>query len=250
MSMGTAVVTGAGRGIGRAIAHRLAKDGYPLLLVDRDAETVAQVGRELGAPVAALDITDESAVLELAGRVPDCSVLVNNAAITLYSSLLETSAADARLVLDVNVVSMLSMTRALAPLMTAGGGGAIVNLSSITARAHPPQTGIYSASKAAVEQLTRALAVELGPLGIRCNSVAPGAILTEGSAEHYGGEERQRRRGEVLPLGRLGASEEIADAVSWLVSAGAAYITGQIISVDGGFAASAGQHFRLARGDR
>lgn len=249
MSRGTAVVTGGGRGIGRTVSHRLRRDGYDILVVDQDGENAARVAAEVQGRSARIDVTDADAMTELTTLAPECTALVNNAALTLYTSLLETPIAEARLVMDVNVIAMLSGAQALAPTMAANGGGVMVNLSSITARAHPPGTGIYSASKAAVEHLTRGLALELGPLGIRVNSVAPGTVPTEGSGEHYGQDEKLARRAAVHPLGRLGETDDIANAVSWFCSPESSYVTGQVLAVDGGYLISTGQLFRLARGD-
>lgn len=247
-SRGTAVVTGAGRGIGRTVAHRLRRDGYDLLVVDRDGDTAACVAAEVEGRSAVIDVTDADAVATLTALAPECTALINNAALTLYTSLLETPVHEARLVLDVNLVAMLSGAQALAPTIAANGGGAIVNLSSITARAHPPNTGLYSASKAAVEQLTRGLALELGPAGVRVNAVAPGTVPTEGSHAHYGQGDTLTRRAAVHPLGRLGVTDDIANAVSWFCSPESSYVTGQVLAVDGGYLISQGQLFRLARG--
>jgi len=246
-SRGTAVVTGAGRGLGRAIARRLAADGFDLLVLDVVDDGLAEVAAEVGGRHLVLDVAEEEAVLALAEAAPEATVLVNNAAITPFGMLLEVSADDIRRIFDVNVVGPVTAAKALAPVIEANGGGSIVNLSSITARAYPPGTSAYSLSKAAVEQLTRGLAVDLGPRGIRVNAVAPGTIPTEGSGDHYGDDEARRRRSAVLPLQRLGVPEDIANAVAFLVSDEANWVTGQILSVDGGYAASHGRFYQLAR---
>jgi 3-oxoacyl-[acyl-carrier protein] reductase len=244
---GTAVVTGAARGLGRAVARRLAADGYDLLVLDRDPAGVAQTAAAVGGRHLVLDVTDEAGMLALADLAPETTLLVNNAAVTPGGSLLEISAAEALHVFDVNVVGALTGARALAPVIERNGGGCVVNLSSVTARSYPSGTSTYSLSKAAVEHLTRGLAVDLGPRGIRVNAVAPGTIPTEGTAAHYGDAEELRRRGEVLPLRRLGAPEDVAAAVSFLASPAAGWITGQVLAVDGGFLASHGAFYRLAR---
>jgi 3-oxoacyl-[acyl-carrier protein] reductase len=173
---------------------------------------------------------------------------VNNAAIQRYTTLMQTPVEQARLVLDVNLVAGLLLAQALVPVMVENGGGSIVNLSSITAVAHPPGTGLYSASKAAVEALTRALAVELGPLGVRCNAVAPGMVPTEGSSGHYGDEAELAGRAALMPLRRLGVTADITAAIAFLCSAEATWITGQVLRVDGGYTAATAQFARLARG--
>ena len=246
-SRGTAVVTGAARGLGAAIARQLAADGFDLLVLDRSEEGLADVAAEVGGRHLVLDVTDEEGVLALAEVAPEATVLVNNAAITPFGSMLEVSAADALQVFAVNVVGPLTAVKALAPVMERNGGGAIVNLSSITARSFPVGTSTYPLSKAAVEHMTRGMAVELGPRGIRVNAVAPGTVPTEGTDDHYGDPDLLRRRAAVLPLERLGTPGDIADAVSFLCSEHAQWVTGQVLAVDGGFLASHGHFNRLAR---
>lgn len=246
-SRGTAVVTGAARGLGRAIARRLAGEGYDLLVIDRTEAGLSQTAAEVGGRHLVLDVTDEAGMLALADAAPATTLLVNNAAVTPFGSMLEIGAAEALHVFDVNVVGALTGARALAPVIERNGGGSIVNLSSITARSYPSGTSTYSLSKAAVEQLTRGLAVDLGPKGIRVNAVAPGTIPTEGTDAHYGDPDELRRRSEVLPLRRLGEPDDVASAVAFLASDQARWVTGQVLAVDGGYLASHGSFYRLAR---
>ena len=136
-------------------------------------------------------------------------------------------------VVNVNLLGTLWCVQAFAPGMAGRGGGAIVNLSSGAARMHSPGTGIYPATKNAIEALTVQLAVELGPLRIRVNAVAPGSILTEATAKILGPGERADRE-RTIPAGRLGRPEDISEAVGYLTSGAARYVTGQVLYVDGG----------------
>ena len=255
--MRTAVVTGAARGLGRAIAVRLMADGFAVRAVDTDEDGLSRMADETGATPCVLDVTDEAAVDGLAARLERCDALVNNAAIWRFTPLVSTPADEARRVLDVNVLGPLLLMQRLVPIMAdgvmaggvmAGGqGGTIVNVSSITAKYSPTGAGLYPASKAALEALTRVAAVEFGPLGIRCNAVGPGIIPTEGTMSHYGDEATRQRRGRTLPAGRYGRPGDIADVVAFFCSGDSRYVTGQVIYVDGGYTAAGASFFRLAR---
>jgi 3-oxoacyl-[acyl-carrier protein] reductase len=249
--MPTAVVTGAARGLGRAISERLVADGFTVWALDTDEAEVAEMADEVGATACAIDVTDEAAVDDLAGRLGRCDALVNNAAIWRYTPLAETPIDEARRVLAVNVLGPLLLMQRLVPVMarssSGGEGGAIVNISSITAKYSPTGAGIYPASKAALEALTRVAAVEFGPLGIRCNAVGPGIIPTEGTLSHYGDEATRQRRGRTLPAGRYGRPGDVADTVAFFCSDDSRYVTGQVVYVDGGYTAAGASFFRLAR---
>lgn len=247
MAKGTAVITGAGQGIGRAIAVRLIADGYDVLAIDVNAEALAAVAAELGCRTAVADVADEAQVAALAALAPDCTALINNAAIQRYHDLLTTSKAEMTEVLAINVIGPILLAQAFVPIMKGNGGGVIVNFSSITSVAPAAGTSVYPASKAAMNQITQAMAVEFGPLGIRVNSVAPGTVFTEGTAGHYGTDEARAAIGATLPLGRMGEPSDIADAVSFLCSPDSRWVTGQTLFVDGGYTASTGQFFRWAR---
>ena len=232
--LGTAVVTGAGQGIGRAVAARLLADGYEVLAVDVNADQVARTAADLGCRGAAIDVTNDEQVAGLADLAPECTALVNNAAIQRYRDLLHTTHDEMRLVLDVNVIAPVLAAQALVPVMSRNGGGSIVNLSSIT-------------SKAAINQLTQAMALEFGSHGVRCNAVGPGTVLTEGTEEHYGPPEAQALIAGCLPIARMGMPDDIANAISWFCSPEASWVTGQVLFVDGGYTSSHGQFFRWAR---
>jgi 3-oxoacyl-[acyl-carrier protein] reductase len=244
---GTAVVTGAGQGIGRSVAERLLADGYEVLAVDVNADQITQTAHELGCRGAVVDVTNDEQVASLADLAPECTALVNNAAIQRYRDLLHTTHDEMRLVLDINLIAPVLSAQALVPVMSRNGGGSIVNLSSITSKAHPPATSLYPTSKAAINHLTQAMAVEFGSLGIRCNAVGPGTVLTEGSAGHYGTDEAQAMIAGCLPISRMGTPEDIANAISWFCSEEASWVTGQVLYVDGGYTSSHGQFFRWAR---
>jgi 3-oxoacyl-[acyl-carrier protein] reductase len=245
--MRTAVVTGAARGLGRASCARLIADGFAVWAVDTDEAGVEKTANELGATPCVLDVTDEAGVDSLAERLTRCDALVNNAAIWRYTPLAETPLDEARAVLAVNVLGPLLLMQRLVPVMARGGGGTIVNVSSITAKYSPTGAGVYPASKAALESLTRIAAVEFGPLGIRCNAVGPGIIPTEATLTHYGDEATRQRRGRTLPAGRYGEPDDIADVVAFLCSPDSRYVTGQVVYVDGGYTAAGASFFRLAR---
>lgn len=241
----TAVVTGAAQGIGRAIVERLLREGYDVLGVD--VHGLDELAAATGCRTAAIDVSDPAQTTLIAELAPDCTVLVNNAAIQRYQDLLHTTPQEMKDVLDINIVGPVLMAQALVPVIAANGGGCVVNLSSITSVAHAAGTSLYPASKAAINQITQAMAVEFGPLGVRCNAVGPGTVLTEGTAGHYGDDAARAAIAGTLPLGRMGAPTDIADAVAFLCSDAATWITGQTLFVDGGYTAAHGQFFRWAR---
>jgi NAD(P)-dependent dehydrogenase (short-subunit alcohol dehydrogenase family) len=247
----TAVVTGAGRGLGRAIASRLAGEGYEVVCVDRSAADAERVAAEVGGRALGADVRDEAAAVELAATLDRCDALINNAGIWYFTPLADTTIAQAVEVLEVNLVASMTWMKALVPLMGRNGGGAVVNLSSIACRSTATGVGMYPPAKAAVVSLTKMAALEYGPLGVRVNAVGPGMIVTEGTAETFGATpQAQRPRSELIPLGRLGVPADIAGPVAFLCSPAASYMTGQVLWVDGGFSEAGNDHFRTAKARR
>lgn len=234
--MGTAVITGAGRGLGKATSIRLAADGHRIIAVDVDGEAAERTAAAIGGEARECDVSDWASVDALAASVEHCDILVNNAGIWHYHSLLDSTPEKVTSVIGVNIIGVLLCSRAFAPKMIAAGGGAIVNVSSAAAWTNSPGTGIYPATKAAVISLTKQMAIEWGEHQIRANSVGPGLVVTEGSSANYSGE-RRIERGKNIPLQRVGEPRDIADVISFLCSDDARYVNGQAIYVDGGISA-------------
>lgn len=234
--MGVALVTGAGRGLGRAICKRLVADGHMVRAVDIDQESAAATATMVDGTAYRCDVGDADAVRALAGEVGPVDILINNAGIWRFGPILEASETDLSDVLRVNLLGTVHCCQAFAPGMADKGGGAIVNLSSAAAAMHASGVGIYPASKGAIELLTQQLAVELGPQSIRVNAVGPGLIVTEGTAANYEGD-RQSQRARAVPLQRVGEPTDIANVVAFLVSEQSSYVSGQVIYVDGGVTA-------------
>jgi NAD(P)-dependent dehydrogenase (short-subunit alcohol dehydrogenase family) len=236
------LITGASRGLGRAIALRLAREGRSLILHFREnraaaEETAGEVARLGGtATVVQADLAVPAEIASLPARIGEGAVeaLINNAGIWKATPLGSTSVEDADLVLGINLRAVFLLTQALLPRLC--DGGRIVNVSSTAAR-----TGIaggrslYGAAKAGVEALTRNWALELAPRGILVNAVAPGYVLTDMTAAHLADAEVRARALARHPLGRLGDAEEIAEVVAFLCSPAARGITGQSINASAGF---------------
>ena len=242
------VVTGGSRGIGAAVALRLAREGHSLALgYERAADAAKEVAGQVRAAGAACvtvqaDTSDEEAVDVLfdtaAEQLGPVTALVNNAGITgPLGRFTETPVDVMRRVVDVNVLGALICARRATLAMSTrhgGPGGAIVNISSGAATLGSPGEYVhYAASKAAVDALTVGLSKELGPEGVRVNSVQPGSILTDIHAA-MGEPGRPWRIADRIPMGRPGEPEEVANAVAWLLSAEASYTTGAVLRVAGG----------------
>ena len=231
-----AIVTGAGHGIGRGIAERFAREGARVAVNDVDAERAEEVAAAIGsgAVAAPADVSDSAAVESMFDtvleRLGPVDVLVNNAGlIDVERHVLEADEAWWDRVLDVNLKGQFLCALRAAKEMAPRRAGCMVNLSSGGARQAHRGMVSYDASKGGVEAMTRALALDLAPYGIRVNALAPGAINVMGLSE-----DEARRRGETVPMGRVGQAEELAGPAVFLASDDAAYVTGVVISVDGG----------------
>jgi 3-oxoacyl-[acyl-carrier protein] reductase len=229
--MPLALVTGAARGIGRATAVRLLAAGYDVIVADLDGAAAETTASEIGAKAVQVDVADEASVAAVAAGIESLDVLVNNAGMYTRGSLSDVSVADYRKTFDVNVLGPLLMTRSLADALAAVGG-TVVNVASMSSFMPVPGTGVYALAKAAVASYTEAAALEYAPRGIRVNAVAPGRISTEMTADRQGDPAREARTNALIPLGRSGLAEDVAEAIVALV--GTAYVTGQVLRVDGG----------------
>lgn len=244
----TAIVTGASMGIGRAIARRLHSEGAALVLVSRGTDAGERFAEELGerAHFLAGSVTDPEVAdraVEATAELGGVDVLVNNAGLDLTQDLLDTDEQDARRIFETNLFGTLWMLRRVArELSERGRGGSIVNVTSRLASVGVPKMVVYGASKGAVLALTRGAAVELAPMGIRVNAVAPGMTATPMFnaylAGQTDGEAAQRLVTGAIPQGRLAEPEDIAAAVAYLAADESAHITGASIPLDGGYTAA------------
>ena len=240
-----AVVTGAARGIGYAIAEWFLARGYRVALMDYEAETLKHAAEKLSSQGVVLplhcDVSDAESVTAAIGQIDAewgrVDALVNNAGIAIFKPLLETRFDEWRGVLATNLDGVFLCSQACAAIMKRQGSGSIVNIASISGLRASTLRVAYGTSKAAVIHLTKQYAVELGTLGIRVNAVAPGPVDTE-MAKLVHSPEIRRDYHDVIPLERYGSCEEIANAVGFLCSPEAGYVNGQVLAVDGGFDAA------------
>ena len=242
-----AIVTGAARGIGAATARRLAADGLAVAVLDLEEQAckgtvdaiVADGGRAIGVGADVSDSAQvEAAVARVVEELGPPTVLVNNAGVTRDNLLFKMTESDWDTVMAIHLRGSFLMSRAAQKHMVEAGWGRIVNLSSTSALGNRGQAN-YSAAKAGLQGFTKTLAIELGKFGITCNAIAPGFIATEmtkATAARLGveWEEYIKQRASQIPVGRVGQPEDIAHAVSFLVSEGAGFVSGQVIYVAGG----------------
>jgi NAD(P)-dependent dehydrogenase (short-subunit alcohol dehydrogenase family) len=240
-----AVVTGAARGIGLAVAARFLEDGHRVALLDIDAATLAATAATLEPRDSVLaiecDVADPgqvaAAIDRIAARFGRIDALVNNAGVAVFKPLLETTYDEWSRVLAVNLTGPFLCTQACAPVMLENGGGAVVNIGSISGLRASTLRVAYGTSKAALMHLTKQQAAELGERGIRVNAVAPGPVDTAMAKAVHTPDIRAGYH-DAIPLNRYGTEREIAAAVAFLCSDAASYVNGQTLAVDGGFDAA------------
>ena len=232
--MRTVIITGGTRGIGAAALRRFIAGGDRVhFLYEKSDELAQRLAKELGAIPHRCDVADENRVREVFEEIGPAEVLVNNAGICDYGPINHVSADTFRRIMDVNVTGMFLCAQAVLPGMLREHKGAIVNVSSMWGRVGSSCEVAYSASKAAVLGMTKALAMELGPSGIRVNAVAPGVIVTD--MVNSVSEEVLEGLRQETPLERLGRPEDVAEAIWYLASEQASFVTGTVLDVNGGF---------------
>jgi NAD(P)-dependent dehydrogenase (short-subunit alcohol dehydrogenase family) len=240
-----ALVTGAARGIGLAVAKRFLGEGYRVALLDIEGELLDASVKALDDPDSTLalhtDVSDAAAVDQAfaatQARFGRLDALVNNAGIANFKPLLETTLEEWERIMAVNLTGPFLCTKAAAPLMREHGGGAIVNIASISALRASTLRVAYGTSKAGIVHFTKQSAVELALLGIRVNAVAPGPVETAMAKAVHTPAIRADYH-DAIPLNRYGGEDELADAIFFLCSDRSSYITGQMLAVDGGFDAT------------
>ncbi len=241
MKTKVAIVTGGAAGLGLAMTKRLVKENIQTIMIGRKEEVLKQTAEELG-PLCAYKVLD----LQQLDAIPCCigeiiqeygqiDILINNAGINLKKEFLEVTDSDFYNIIQTNVLSVFAISREVAKGMIEKGEGAIVNISSMAAQYGIPKVIAYTAAKSAIEGMTKAMAVELSPLGIRVNCIAPGFIKTAMSSKALDNDpERKQKVLSRTPMGHLGLPEDVASTAYYLSSDDARYITGVIIPVDGG----------------
>ncbi|WP_194777507.1 SDR family NAD(P)-dependent oxidoreductase [Pararhodonellum marinum] len=236
-----AIVTGGASGLGLATAKKFTSEGIQTVIIGRNEtklkDAQASLG-ELAFPIV-FDLADTAGIPELVKQIKQqfgsIDILVNNAGINLKKDFVDVTGLEFQNILNTNVLSVFVLSREVSKVMIDQGEGSIINISSMAAKYGIPKVIAYTASKSAIEGMTKAMAVELSPLGIRVNCVAPGFIATAMSAKALNND--PERKSKVLgrtPMGKLGDPSDVAEAVYYYATDAAAYVTGTILAVDGG----------------
>ncbi len=236
-----AVVTGGGSGIGLAITEKFVNSGIQTIIIGRNQQKLSDAKARLGdlcVPMS-FDLTDLKSIPELVKQIVDkygsIHILVNNAGINLKKDFTEVSDEEFSHIIQSNVISMFALSREIAKVMIKNGKGSIINISSMASQYGIPKVIAYTASKSAIEGMTRAMAVELSPKGILVNCIAPGFIATDMSAKALNNDvERKNKVLSRTPLGKLGNPADVAEAAHFLASDNAGFLTGVVLPVDGG----------------
>lgn len=236
-----AIVTGGASGLGLATSQKFVKEGIKTIIIGRDQNKLDDVKTQLGdlAYTIAFDLSDLEKIPELIESIKSefgqIDILVNNAGINMKKNFLEVTDEDFYKVMNTNVFSVFAISREVSKVMVEQGNGSIVMISSMAAKYGIPKVIAYTAAKNAIEGMTKAMAVELSPLGIRVNCVAPGFIVTAMSSKALDSD--PERKNKVLgrtPMGKMGAPEDVAEAVYYFASSSSSYVTGTSLAVDGG----------------
>ncbi|MGN6180719.1 MAG: SDR family NAD(P)-dependent oxidoreductase [Mucilaginibacter sp.] len=236
-----AIVTGGGSGIGFATTETFVENGIQTVIIGRDENKLKEASAKLGNLCAyrVYDLSDTTGLPELIGEivstfgVPD--ILVNNAGINMKKPFIEVTDDDFKSVIQTNLNAVFSITREVVKVMLPKGKGSIINISSMSSQYGIPYVIAYTATKSAIEGMTRAMATELSPAGIRVNCVAPGFIATAMSAKALNSDpQRMNKVMSRTPMGKLGEPKDVAESILYLASDAAKYVTGVVLPVDGG----------------
>ncbi len=236
----TALVTGAGSGIGRATALLLAEHGASVVLVGRRLERLEEVAKEIGAAggtarTLTADLAELGEVSRLVAEAGDVDILINSAGIFPFASTADQTVEDFDALFAVNVRGTYFLTAAILQKMKTKGSGKVVNITSIAGIEGLEAAGVYGATKAALASMTRSWSTEFARYGVRVNAVAPGNIRTDAVVDMLGADDFEEQGRTGNPTGRLGEPREIAEAVLFLASPGASYLSGVELAVDGGY---------------
>lgn len=236
-----AIVTGGGSGIGLAIAEKFVSAGIYTIIAGRNEKKLAQAKEKLGDLCSAMtcDVSNLSSipgfVNNILNQFGQIDILVNNAGVNMKKEFTDVTNEDFQLIITTNLTAVFVMSREVVRHMLERKTGCIINISSMAARYGLPKVIAYSASKTAIDGMTRAMAVELSPKGIRVNAIAPGFIYSEMTAKALDSDpERKAKVFNRTPMGKMGQPEDIGAAALYLVSDGAKYVTGVVLPVDGG----------------